>query len=89
MVENLHLADEEHDYGPSKRAAAYKFLARHLSLDIAKISDAVRFCGVDESGAVIEKKELMIVFDAAHPLPGNALKSDDAITSALQKKTQK
>ena len=33
LVENVHLADEVHDYGPSKRRAAYEFLARHLGLE--------------------------------------------------------
>jgi hypothetical protein len=32
-VENKHLPDEEHDYGPSKRQAAYSFLIKHLGLD--------------------------------------------------------
>ena len=32
-VANVHLADEGHDYGPSKRQAMYAFLIRHLGLD--------------------------------------------------------
>ena len=32
LVENLHLPDEGHDYGPSKRAGAYAFLANQLDL---------------------------------------------------------
>lgn len=39
-VENVHLANEGHDYGPSKRIAAYIFLAKHLGLDLNKIKDA-------------------------------------------------
>ncbi len=31
-VENAHFEDEKHDYGPSKRKAAYTFLAQHLHL---------------------------------------------------------
>jgi len=38
-VENVHLASEGHDYGESKRLAAYSFLAKHLGLDINKIKD--------------------------------------------------
>ena len=34
VVRNVHLADEGHDYGPSKRAAMYSFLAQHLGLDL-------------------------------------------------------
>jgi pimeloyl-ACP methyl ester carboxylesterase len=38
-VENVHLPDEFHDYGPSKREAAYKFFARYLRLDYNAILD--------------------------------------------------
>ncbi len=37
MAENVHLPNEGHDYGLSKRKAAYKFLATHLGLDYIKI----------------------------------------------------
>jgi hypothetical protein len=40
LVENVHLANEGHDYGESKRLAAYRFLAKHLQLDLSKIQDA-------------------------------------------------
>jgi hypothetical protein len=40
LVENAHLANEGHDYGESKRLAAYQFLAKHLHLDVDKIKDA-------------------------------------------------
>ena len=38
-VENVHLQNEDHDYGFSKRAAAYRFLATHLNLDLSGILD--------------------------------------------------
>ena len=31
-VENVHLANEKHDYGPSKRALAYRFFVKNLGL---------------------------------------------------------
>ncbi len=40
LVENVHLANEGHDYGESKRFATYQFLAKHLNLDVNKIKDA-------------------------------------------------
>lgn len=86
LVENVHLAREEHDYGPSKRAAMYRFMAKHLGLFLEKIADSNRFEGIDESGAVVEKEELMRVFDEAHPRPSHALASDEAITAALWRK---
>ena len=39
-VENVHLPDEYHNYGFSKRKAAYKFLAKHLHLNYAAILDS-------------------------------------------------
>jgi hypothetical protein len=45
--------------------------------------------GGDESGAVVEKKDLMLVFDAAHPRLAHVLKGDAAISAALPKKIGK
>lgn len=77
FIKNVHLAEEGHDYGPSKRAAAYEFLGTHLDLSLAK---------KDESGVVIEKQEIMRVFDPEHPRPAHALLTDDAISRILTKK---
>lgn len=49
-VQNAHFEHEAHDYGPSKRAAAYRFLARHLRLDL----DAA-----DESRITLEPADAM------------------------------
>ena len=37
-VEYLHLPDEGHDYGISKRIGAYKFFAKHLKLSLDKVT---------------------------------------------------
>ena len=59
-VENLHLADEKHDYGFSKRKGAYKFLAKHLGLDYDRIlNDRGE---VDESFATILLRVELLVF---------------------------
>jgi len=39
MVENVHLANEVHDYGINKRLAAYRFLNKHLGMKIENITD--------------------------------------------------
>ena len=39
-LENVHLATEGHDYGPSKRQAAYAFFAKSLGLDSSKIDES-------------------------------------------------
>lgn len=85
-VENVHLADEDHDYGPSKRTAVYKFLAEHLKLSLEVLRDPNMFGEIDESGAKIEKREIMRVFDSDHPRPAHALLTDDAITEILNKR---
>ncbi len=38
-VENAHFPNEGHDYGFSKRKALYPFIARHLGLDLSKITN--------------------------------------------------
>lgn len=85
-VKNIHLADEDHDYGPTKRAAAYKFLAAHLKLSIENLTDPNMFGGIDESGAKIEKREIMRAFDPGHPRPLHAVMTDNAITEILNKR---
>ena len=38
-VENVHLANERHDYGPRKREAVYRFFARTLGLDLSRADE--------------------------------------------------
>jgi dienelactone hydrolase len=76
-VENAHFADEGHDYGPNKRAAAYRFLAKHLGLDIKKIENSAG--KIDESFAPVLPEEELHVFDSEHPRPDYAIDCEDAI----------
>ena len=85
-VENIHLAEEGHDYGPSKRAGAYRFLAKHLGLTLRRVIQSECGDSVDESGGIVEEQEKMRVFNSAHPRPAHALNSDEAITQALIEK---
>jgi hypothetical protein len=73
-VENIHLPDEGHDYGLSKRLGMYKFLAKHLGLSLENVTKPDG--SIDESFVVIEKQEDMYVFNAEHPRPANAVKAD-------------
>ena len=82
-VRNVHLAAEGHDYGPSKRAAAYRFLAEHLGFNLEQVSDEACLEGFDEGGVTIERPERLRVFDENHPRPPGALQTDEAITAAL------
>jgi len=74
-VENVHLPLEKHDYGPSKRKAAFDFLSKKLGLDISM---------ADESKSKVLPREELTVFNIDNPLPANALKGNDAILSLLK-----
>lgn len=69
-VANAHFADEGHDYGVSKRMAAYPFLEKHLKLDFSPMRDANG--EIDESFVTIESREQMLVFGNRNPRPNNA-----------------
>jgi dienelactone hydrolase len=64
-VENAHFVDEKHDYGRSKRMAAYPFLAKHLKLDLGRVQDGEG--KIDESFLVPETREQMMVFNGKYP----------------------
>jgi hypothetical protein len=70
-VANVHLGDEGHDYGPSKRAAMYRFVAQHLGLNLAAVQGADG--RIDESAVTTEKAAALRSFDAEFPVPFNAL----------------
>jgi uncharacterized protein len=77
-VEYVHLPEEGHDYGLSKRMPVYGFLAKHLGLSLANVTDANG--AVTEDFVVIEPKGSLYVFDKDHPRPANAV---DAWASEL------
>lgn len=82
-VENAHFADEGHDYGPSKRAAMYPFMAKHLKLDLAKIQNAEG--AIDESFVVVHPREELLVFPADQPRPDYAVTDGDVVMSLLNR----
>lgn len=59
-VELAHFPTEKHDYGPNKRQPAYKFLAKHLGLNLSKVQDANG--NVDESFVSIQKQSDLVFF---------------------------
>jgi dienelactone hydrolase len=80
-VENAHFANEKHDYGPSKREAMYRFLAKHLQLDLPKICDAAG--KIDESFAKVHDRAELLVFTPEHARPDYALLDGDQIIGQL------
>jgi dienelactone hydrolase len=69
-VENAHFTNEGHDYGPSKRAALYHFLARTFALDATL---------ADENRVAVLPASSLRAFDDRHPLPGSALPAGSAV----------
>lgn len=82
-VENIHLADEGHDYGFSKRKGAYAFLAKHLGLSIKAITDSTG--AVNENFTTIQSRADLQVFNESHPRPAYAVVGDEAVTNLLRK----
>jgi putative membrane-bound dehydrogenase-like protein len=74
-VANVHLANEGHDYGPSKRRALYAFFARHLGLEL-QVEDPTKI--------TIEPPELLRVFDEQHPLPRHAIHGSAAVARVFE-----
>lgn len=81
-VANVHLADEGHDYGPSKRAAMHRFVAPRLGLEPGAVFDTAG--NIDESRITIEPPERMHVFNEKHPLPARALRTAAAVEAVLK-----
>lgn len=79
-VENAHFMSEKHDYGYSKRAAAYVFFKRHLKLD----EDKVHFDPtIQEDFITLLPKEQLSVYTAESPMPDDALMGDGAVMKYL------
>lgn len=75
LVENVHLPDEGHDYGDNKRLAMYKFMAKHLGLDLSKAVDAGG--KLNEGNVVIEDQKSLYSFNDEHPFPATAARTND------------
>lgn len=80
-VENVHLADEGHDYGLSKRLAMYAFMAKHLGLNYDAVKDKAG--KIDESKVTIEKYDKLLVFGKNGKMPANALSSAEDVWKTL------
>ena len=71
LVENVHLPDEGHDDGPSKRTAVYAFIAVTFGLEVLPEP-------VD-----LERHESLLAFDDEHPRPAGALSGWTTIADVL------
>ncbi len=80
-VQNVHLPDEGHDYGPSKRAATYAFLERVIGIAPAPLDAEGK---VDERGVAIETAKQLRTFTGVDPLPAHALRDAQAVAERLR-----
>lgn len=79
-AENVHLPLEKHDYGYSKRAAAYNFFGQHLKLSMGNIPYDE---GYKEDFVTILPYDELRVFTAENPRPANLLQDDEAVMRHL------
>jgi hypothetical protein len=79
-VENVHLPNEKHDYGYSKRTAAYNFFAHYLKLNPGSIPYDD---GYSEDFVTILPPEELKVFDSGNPRPDHLLNGDKAVRKFL------
>ena len=82
LVQNYHLPTEGHNYGINKRKGVYPFLAQHLKLSLAKVTNAQG--EIDESFVKIENPEVLRVFNSVQVRPAYAVIGDEAVTRLLQ-----
>jgi dienelactone hydrolase len=80
-VENFHLAEEGHDYGPAKRLGMYRYLAKHLGLSLEAVAKPDG--QVDETRNKVEDPKVMAAFTKDRPRPEDALQGDAAVFKAL------
>jgi dienelactone hydrolase len=80
-VENVHLANEKHDYGYSKRIATYQFLTQHLQLDDHDLSNNKE---VDESFIKILPPEKLKVFSSKYTRSNSTLKNEFEVLKFLE-----
>lgn len=69
-VKNIHLPEEKHDYGKSKRMGLYDFVAEQFQLD-RKMADELKVDLIDPS--------TLFVFGKDHPAPEGLLKPNQKV----------
>jgi hypothetical protein len=83
VLENVHLVNEKHDFGPSKRQAVYAFLARQFGLNTSAFMTATGI--IDESKCTVEVKSTMLVFgENGQNLPKQAIHGIEALKQILK-----
>jgi len=82
-VVNVHLENEGHDLGPSKRLAVYNFLSDVFGLSLVNVTN---FDGsINETAVEIQTYDSLKAFNELHPLLSYALIGQDAILDELHR----
>ncbi len=81
-VHNAHILYEGHGYEYSKRLPMYKWMARHLKLDLEAV--ALPGGGVDEADTVVENEASLHVWTKDHPRPEDAPVGTEAVQKVLE-----
>jgi dienelactone hydrolase len=87
-VMNVHLPNDKHDFGITKRTPVYEFMAKHLGLNIKAIQDANG--AIDESKITIEPEKSLFVFgDDGEKLPAHAVKGFENLERVFAEEIEK
>lgn len=82
-VSNVHLPEEGHDFGPSKRKALFDFLIQEFKLNGAAVKD--KSGKYEESKCTVEKETSLYVFgDKGERLPANAIKGFEQLEKVFK-----
>lgn len=75
---NVHLPNDKHDFGFSKRKAVYEFFAKYLQLNVKAIQNAEG--NIVDTAITLEPENAFYVFgDKGEKLPVNAVKGFNAV----------
>lgn len=85
---NVHLPDEKHDFGFSKRKAVYDFFAKHLNLNLKAIQSGDG--NIADTAITLEPENAFYVFgDKGEKLPSHAVKGFSNIQKLFYNEVEK
>ena len=87
-VQNVHLPNDKHDFGITKRVPLYEFMAKYLRLNMKAIQNDSG--SIDESKITIEPEQAMYVFgNKGELLPAHAVKGFENLEKLFADEIQK
>ncbi len=82
FVQNVHLPNDKHDFGFTKRKPVYEFIAKFFNLSVKNIQNTAGDI-VDTAIQVLPEKSFFVFGDKGEQLPANALKGFDTIEKSF------